>query len=171
MPGSEPDIFEQTHRVVRLLGAPQPLVARILLAVDVAHAGRDEALGVFVHERLIERLIGRCPPSRVDDERVSHDLPGGKADHAPVDAQQPRERGIGGKVAQEFPHAPLLRLRAGAVLVIAAGEVVENAHTSGRFCAVTRSNDQSGYRRWKWWMWLRCPLKRRPRKVTMSCAS
>ena len=117
--------FEQTHRVVRLLGAPQPLVARILLAVDVAHAGRDEALGVFVHERLIDALIGDVRLLDVDDKRVAHDLPGGKAGHAPVDAQQPRKRGIGGKVAQEFPHAPLLRLRAGAVLVIAAGEVVE----------------------------------------------
>ena len=61
----------------------------------------------------------------MDDERVAHDLPSGKTGHAPIDTQQPCQRGIGVKVAQEFPHAALFRLRAVAVLVVAAGEIVE----------------------------------------------
>ena len=61
----------------------------------------------------------------MDNERIAHDFPGGKTGHAPVHAQQTRERGIGVKVAQKLPHAALFRLRAVTVLVVAAGEVLK----------------------------------------------
>ena len=111
--------------MIRFLRAPHPLVAHVFLAVDVAHVGRDEALGIFVDQHLIDALVGNVRLFNVDDERVAHDLPGGKTGHAPIHAQQPRERGVGGKIAQELPHAALFRLRTVAVLMVAAGEVVK----------------------------------------------